>query len=504
MTTRAGPIRVGPAEPVGQIGEYPRRYPSPWLLMLPLGLALALLPPALTLSVAAGAGGALVLLSRPRWALYLLALTVPYQSLLDVRLYDVSVSVTEVVSALLVLGWTTWLAAGHAIRPPRSAVIMAMAALLATFALSALGATNLMLAAKEMLKWVELAAVYLAGVSLLETPAHRRTLLLWLVSASVSQALLGLTQSVTRWGPGHFMIGDVLMRAYGTFEQPNPFGGYLGLTLPVVVALALFGNQSKPWQRLVNVAAATIGLALLITLSRGAWIGQVVGLLLVVAAGSAAARRAVVTFGMLGTMLLAGLWTLLPAELSGRASSVVGTALDLGSLRDALVTPDNWAVLERRSQWFAGWQMFQDRPFLGVGIGNYNAVYDDYRLDQWPIALGHAHNHYLTVAAEAGLAGLLTYLAFLVTAFRSGRESFRLAPDPMGRALALGILGSLAAFATHSMFDVLFVHGMGVTLGLMLALLHGVPRGLAGAWSTPASLPDRSPLAVGGERRAHC
>jgi hypothetical protein len=39
--------------------------------------------------------------------------------------------------------------------------------------------------------------------------------------------------------------------------------------------------------------------------------------------------------------------------------------------------------------------------------------------------------------------------------------------------VVVGILSSLAAFATHNLFDVLFVHGMGVTLGLLLTLLHG-------------------------------
>jgi putative inorganic carbon (hco3(-)) transporter len=122
--------------------------------------------------------------------------------------------------------------------------------------------------------------------------------------------------------------------------------------------------------------------------------------------------------------------------------------------------------------------MFRANPILGVGIGNYNAAYDTYRLDQWPVALGHAHNHYLTVAAEAGLLGLAGYLGFLFIAFRSALQAVRfygLTGDRQSQAVALGILGGLAAFATHNLFDVMFVHGMGVTVGLMLALLYVPP-----------------------------
>jgi O-antigen ligase len=203
-----------------------------------------------------------------------------------------------------------------------------------------------------------------------------------------------------------------------------------------------------------------------------------VALLLVVMIGSRTARHALLTFGFGAMLVTAALWPLLPPEFSQRLSSVVTSAVDIGSLPSETVTPDNWAVLERLSQWYAGWQMFANNPVLGVGIGNYNAAYETYGLDEWPVALGHAHNHYLTIAAEAGLVGLGAYLLWLGAAFRSGARAFFLAQDRLGRAAAVGILGSLASFATHNLFDVLFVHGMGVTVGLLLALLEGIPRGM--------------------------
>lgn len=462
----------------------PRRI-SPWVLVPPLGIVLALLPPLLSLTLLAATGGAALLLCRPRWALYLLALTVPYQSLLDVKIEGVSVSVTEVVVILLLLGWATHLAAGRVPRPSFSPLLVAVAVLLVTLSLSLVVASDLNMAAKELLKWLELAAVFLAGISLLETGRQRRTMVLWLIGAATSQAVVGLYQSFRSIGPAHFTIAGIAMRAYGTFEQPNPFGGYLGLTLPLAVALAVFGLPAGRRRRLVAVAALVLFVALALTLSRGAWGAQVIALLLVAALGSRQARHAVATFGMLALVLLAGIWPLLPAELSGRLTSVVTSAFDIGGVRNATVTPENWAVLERLSQWFAGWQMFRANPILGVGIGNYNAAYDDYRLDQWPMALGHAHNHYLTLAAEAGLLGALAYAGFWVVAFRSGVRALSAARDRLGRAAAIGILGGLAAFAAHNLFDVLFVHGMGVTIGLLLTLLHGIPRGM-GEWQRHA------------------
>ncbi|MEZ4611293.1 MAG: hypothetical protein R2838_13815 [Caldilineaceae bacterium] len=58
---------------------------------------------------------------------------------------------------------------------------------------------------------------------------------------AVLQAGLGLVQFVLQIGPEWFIIMGRFMRASGTFRQPNPFAGYLGLTLPVAVSLALWG-----------------------------------------------------------------------------------------------------------------------------------------------------------------------------------------------------------------------------------------------------------------------
>jgi putative inorganic carbon (HCO3(-)) transporter len=475
---------------------------SPWLLLLPVGLVLALLPPVVTGPLVLGATGGAVLLARPRWALYLLAVTVPYQSgfrigetnvALDVEVGQVNVSVTEGVVLLLLVGWLTQLVAGRAPRPTFTPLVGAVGFLLTTLAVSALVASDLALAGKEMLKWVELAAVYLVGTSLLRTPRHRRTLVFWLLAAATSQALVGLFQSVRRVGPDHFLIGGVLMRAYGTFEQPNPFGGYLGLHLPLAIALLAFGLAA--WRRPTFLAAVVVGAALVITLSRGAWTAQVVALLVVALAGSRTARHVVMTFGVLAIVLGVAIWPLLPPEISSRAVSVVSSAVDLGGVQDATITPENWAVMERLSQWFAGWQMFRANPILGVGIGNYDAAYDTYRLDRWPVALGHAHNHYLTVAAEAGLLGFLGYVAVLAVACRSAVRAVRAygrLGDRGSQAIALGILGGLAAYATHNLFDVMFVHGMGVTVGLLLALLY-VPPMTRETAVPPAAVPRRPP-----------
>ena len=71
-------------------------------------------------------------------------------------------------------------------------------------------------------------------------------------------------------------------------------------------------------------------------------------------------------------------------------------------------------MLERLAHWQAGLRMFDDHPWLGVGIGNYGANYARYPQPHWYEALGHAHNVFINFAAETGLLGLATFLVFWI------------------------------------------------------------------------------------------
>ena len=444
----------------------------PWLAAVPIGIAVALLPAVLVVGIVLGVAVVGALLARPRLALYALAFTVPYQGFAEVRVQGANVTATEAVIVLLLVGWGTARAAGRVAAPRLRPLTVAIGLLVSLLVLSCVVAPNLTLAAKELVKWAEVATVIVIGQSVLVSERDRAMLFGALTAAAVSQAVYGLLQSTMLWGPSHFMIGPWLMRAYGSFEQPNPFGGYLGLHLPLVVSVAAFGivGRTRAWSRgAVAGCAVVIGACLIATMSRGAWLGQATGLLVVALVGSRTARHAVATFGGLGLVVLLAAWPVLPAAVTDRVQSIFASLVAFGADARAL-TPENWAVMERVSQWTAGWRMFAANPLVGVGIGNYNSVYDEYRLPEWPVALGHAHNHYLTIAAEAGILAVIAYVVLLAVAVRQTLRGWRDAPTAFGRAIGLGALGSIGALATHNLVDVLFVHGMSVTIGLILAL----------------------------------
>jgi O-antigen ligase len=177
-------------------------------------------------------------------------------------------------------------------------------------------------------------------------------------------------------------------------------------------------------------------------------------------------------------LLLIGGAQYLPASLVQRFSDFLPYlgGVDVAAVE---VTDANWAVIERMAHWQAALAMWTNRPWLGVGIGNYPAAYPQYAIGRWLDPLGHAHNYYLNIAAEAGLIGLLAYLTLFLACFAQAwrviqRLSRLVRPTPQQRfwrAVALGALGVLVHLSVHNLFDNLYVHHMHVQLGLVLGLL---------------------------------
>src|SRR5262249_43425840 len=139
--------------------------------------------------------------------------------------------------------------------------------------------------------------------------------------------------------------------------------------------------------------------------SRGAWLGALIAAVCLLLAWSGSTRRLLIPC-VLGAALALALAVsgALPAALLDRLSQT-GQCFGVFDVRTVEVSSDNWAVVERMAHWQAGWYMFLDHPWLGVGAGNYAQAYPDYYVGSWIEPLGHAHNYYLNMLAELGIVG---------------------------------------------------------------------------------------------------
>lgn len=458
------------------------------ILRLPLPAAAALL---------AGAAVVLLVLVDPLWGLALALLFGPFGALENVVFGG---SLLDSGQLLLLLTLAAW-AAGNLSRRrffiPRISLALPLGLFLFVVSLTLLDAESLALGFRELLKWIEMGLIVLLIANLAwergDLRGLARRLAALLLLAGAAQAAIGIWQFGLRGdGPEHFLVLGRFYRAYGTFEQPNPFGGYMNLTAMLALGLVWgllvtwflnrgAGRRALPgrfwlWLALAAVAAGLCSLALVFSWSRGAWLGFLAGLATLVLFS---VRRWTLGLGILlvsGGLFAGLLWAGLAAGF-GPAQSVesrlLGFASDFtfGDVRGVDINDENYAVIERLAHWQAALGMAQDELWTGVGFGGYEAAYGRYALINWPDALGHSHNYYLNLLAEAGLPGLLAYLFFWASVLWLTFRAMRDLPWPE-RGLAVGLQAAWVALAVHHLVDKLYVNNIYIHLGAMLGLLQ--------------------------------
>lgn len=399
-------------------------------------------------------------------------------------------SIDQLLLLICALAWFGGLVLrrGRLLRLERNPTLLATVLLTAVFAIGVWTSASLSEWLKEWLKWLVMAAlIWLLSFA---RGGRWRWLVYAVAVAAAGNAIVGLYIFLGGSGADHLLILGRFYRAFGTFGQPNPFGGFMGIALPIC-SMAAWGTAGQLWanwragtsvkssqitQLLAWAAAALlVAAALLASWSRGAWLGTALAALCLVIA---LPRRLLhgLLLALAAVALVVALWQtgVLPDALVSRLTSSVTDLVAINDVRGVDAHAGNFAVIERLAHWQAAVEMARDHPFFGVGLGNYSVRYAQYRLINWQLPLGHAHNTYLNLLAETGVVGLLAYLAYWAVMLRIG-WSLRRHPEPFARSLGVGLLGCWIYLAAHSFFDYLFVNTLFLHIGVLLgvqAILH--------------------------------
>lgn len=446
-----------------------------------LGLALALLPLKTALVLVGGSALLIFSLRYPQTGLYLLIPAIPFSSFLQVNLGGFSVGPMEGALALMLGPWLLRMIARREIIIPHAPMLWPFLVFLGCIGLSWLNAFSIGSAIPETLKWIEMLAVYLF-ISANFSPAQSRWPVLVLLLTGLAQAGLGLYQFLFKIGPeGFLLFGGQFLRAYGSFRQPNPYAGYLGLLLPLTLSLTLwsvdqirlkFSRSALAWLILSAVTLGALLAALFASQSRGAWVGFAVAALITVLAQGGRWTALTATGLITGAILVSmGALAFLPPEISQRFTDVIPYA-GVEDVSGVVVTDANFAAIERLAHWQAARQMWADHLWLGVGFGNYEAIYPAYAVGRWLDPLGHAHNYLLNLGAETGLVGVIGYFIFWLWVVAIIILSIIKSPvSSLHRAVLVGGLGIICHLHIHNFFDNLYVQGMYLHIAIIFGLI---------------------------------
>lgn len=269
----------------------------------------------------------------------------------------------------------------------------------------------------------------------------------------------------------YFVLGhtDLEHRITGTTAHVMTFSGIL-LPVSLLFIALMFRERSM----FTTVVAALSTFALVMTLTRGAWVGWLAGF-----AALVVLRLYRWTLPIAAVIILA--LVLSPISVFGRFVSM----FDLQQSSN----------LDRIRMAQAGIEMIRDYPLLGVGAANVKEVYPLYRPPDAPrFRIPHLHNNLIQIWAERGMLSLFAYLLLLGMFLRICQAHLREHPD-RGMYAAAGI-----AIAVGLLFAGLFEFNFGDTEVLLttldvFALIAVVlePEILSVEWNRATPCSDRCP-----------
>ncbi len=255
--------------------------------------------------------------------------------------------------------------------------------------------------------------------------------------------------------------GNVTGRAQGIFDHPNQFGSFCAIAALAAIGLA-GGSPSRRVRMASSASAVGLMVGLAFSLSRGAWIGFSLGLLYLLVS-ERRLRRILLPLAIL-LAIAAGL--LAPYTSSKPEVQVIQLRLQ------AIATQSPYDT--RTQVWKEALRQIRADPWTGSGPGNFlEASARDSEAST--LGLGHAHNIWLTWAAESGIPAALFIVGLVLALTVYGRTTLRRARAGSSRdsTLIAGIVAALISVVGQGMFDYtvgnpLIFYTLWILIGLLL------------------------------------
>jgi putative inorganic carbon (HCO3(-)) transporter len=304
--------------------------------------------------------------------------------------------------------------------------------------------------------------LYLLVTNSVRTPEVLRGVIWALLAAGATMGAISVWQEVTHsysntLGGLAQVAGaeGVPVRADRARELAGPIGeqNRYAQVLLVLLPLAVWAARVERRTALRLAAAAAAGLILsgvLLTFSRGAGVALVVVALAMLATGFVRLRHVLAL-----AVALSVLTVVVAPDYVQRLESL--SQLDAATATDR--SGIDSSLRGRATENLAALHAFSDHPMIGVGPGQFFAVYSQRYANTLDLRYletrRRAHNLYLELAADTGILGLLAFLAIVgTTMFQLWRlagfwaASWRPELADLARALVLALLG----YVTSALF----------------------------------------------------
>lgn len=355
----------------------------------------------------------------------------------DIALYAfvifsvISISATQAAYLVALMAWGCNLYLNREKLQPRFPMLVPICAFAFASALATVTAVEPYQSLIELRNVFEIGLFFLV-VNHVTTEEHATSLTRVLASVGTLMALYGLLQSVTH---------GAAFRIHGAFGYMT-FANVLTLIHMMAFAQLLFNDHDR--HRLWYISALImLTAAILMTHTRGTWLGLVAGVAVVL--GCHSAKRLLLFL----PLIIVVAFLLVPHAVKDRIRSILDG--------------QDVTIQMRLCKWRIGANIIRSYPLTGVGMNGIKTVYLDYKAPADPVAcgdrrLGHLDNNLVQVAVERGLIGVACWLWIWGSYVRRWWLMYEgIAPqNGQTKALLVGSLASVTGFHVAGLFEYTF------------------------------------------------
>jgi O-antigen ligase len=240
------------------------------------------------------------------------------------------------------------------------------------------------------------------------------------------------------------------------FKDHTSYGAVLAMFFPIAIGLLILVRKQFSLRLALWVVFVILVIGLVLSYTRAAWI-SIAGAAVLLAAMLLRVpfRYITITVLVAGTILFLS-WDTLQVSLSrNKQESSDKLEEHVSSISNVSSDASN---LERLNRWHCAIEMFKERPLTGWGPGTYQFVYAPFQRskDRTIISTnqgdgGNAHSEYLGPLCEQGVAGMLLFVALLLSI---SSLAFRLFFESTNRDLKIIIVSVYLGLTTY------FIHGV--------------------------------------------
>jgi len=340
---------------------------------------------------------------------------------LEVCLISISIAASSVLLGLIFLSVILLSITQKKWIIPRTPIDYAVITYIAVEFITALN-SDLQLDALKNTKRLLLIVIVYAVVIAFDSKEKIRKAIMFL---SGSVALLSIAEIILYYNLGN-------ERLY-VFQHYMTTGGLKMIVTLMLIPFMLSEETSKKDRIYFSIVFVPTIIALILTNTRSAWLGLIVGVLVM----------SVLHYRKLFVILIAAIilfFSFAPEQQVMRAKSIVDVT--------------NSTNIGRFNMWATGIRMWKDRPLLGFGDIDLYTTYLTYRTPTGDEPAGHLHNNYVHLLVTLGAVGLIVvfflFFKVLLTEYATFAGS---SSSPFIRNIALGSLAVFSGFMVNGMFE---------------------------------------------------